>query len=122
MRDLPLSLPLYFSSSPVIVGCLLIACRPEDHAQLDMLERSKLYNITNIVSSAICLVLLGMATGVAFKIGTETQEQLDLGYRVLVGTFGAINVICCLPWFIVEQYRPGQQLPKGTSFLLAGPK
>ena len=87
-----------------------------------MLERSKLYNITNIVSSAICLVLLGMATGVAYKIGTNSDAQLDQGYRVLVGTFGAINVVCCLPWFIFEQYRPGQQLPKGTGWMMAGPK
>lgn len=87
-----------------------------------MLERSKLYNIVNIVSSIICLVLLAIATGVAVKIGTATQAQLDLGYRVLVGMFGAVTVICTIPWFIVEQHRPGQQLPPGTNFLLAGPR
>ncbi|ORX37289.1 autophagy protein [Kockovaella imperatae] len=115
VRDLP---KMIESEQAVLNGTR----RPEEHARLDMLERSKLYNITNIVSSAICLVLLGMATGVAYKIGTATQEQLDLGYRVLVGTFGAVNVICCIPWFVYEQYRPGQQLPKNTNFLSAGPK
>ena len=96
--------------------------RPEEHAELDMLERSTLFNWVNIIGSGTNLVALGVATGVSFKIGTSTPQQLLKGYQVLLGLWGALTVLFTLPWFIVEQHRPGQKLPDGTSWWLAGPK
>jgi hypothetical protein len=87
-----------------------------------MLERSKIYNWVNIMGSASNLILLSVATGVAYAIGTSTQPELLKGYQVLLGLFGAVTILCTTPWFIAEQYRPGQKLPDGTGWLLAGPK
>jgi len=66
-------------------------------------------------------VLLAIATGMAYKIGTDTTAQLDRGYQCILGLFGAVLVITTIPWFLVEQHRPGQQLPAGGRFIFAGP-
>jgi hypothetical protein len=39
-----------------------------------------------------------------------------------MGYFGALTVICTVPFFIVQKRRPGQQLPAGTKWWLAGPQ
>lgn len=41
---------------------------------------------------------------------------------MLLGYFGAITVICTVPFFIVQKHRAGQQLPEGTSWWTVGPK
>lgn len=115
VRDLP---KMVQSEEDVLAG----RKSPEAHAELDMLERSKIYNWVNIVGSAGNLLLLCISTGVAYKIGTSTVASTDQGYRVLVGMFGAVTVLTTVPWFLVEQYRPGQQLPKGSGWILAGPR
>ena len=63
-----------------------------------------------------------VATGVAYKIGTSTPAQIDLGYRVLLGMFGAVTVVTTIPYMIIMKHRPGQQLPLNTSWWLVGPK
>lgn len=37
-----------------------------------------------------------------------------------MGYFGAITVVCTVPFFIVQKHRPGQQLPEGTSWWSVG--
>jgi len=32
------------------------------------------------------------------------------------------RIISSIPWFVIEQHRPGQQLPDNTSWLTVGPK
>ena len=87
-----------------------------------MLERSTLFNWVNIVGSGTNLVALGVATGVSYKIGSATTAELLKSYQILLGLWGALTVVCTLPWFVLEQHRPGQKLPDGTGWLLAGPK
>ena len=81
----------------------------------------QIYNYVNIFGSAGNLVLLGIATGVAYAIGSTTTAELDKGYRIIVAMFGAVLVLTTIPWFLVEQHRPGQQLPTGGKFIFAGP-
>jgi len=33
-----------------------------------------------------------------------------------MGYFGAITVICTVPFFMVQKHRAGQRLPEGTKF------
>lgn len=35
-----------------------------------------------------------------------------------MGYFGALTVICTVPFFIVQKRRPGQQLPAGTKVVV----
>lgn len=62
-----------------------------------------------------------IAVGISAAVGYETPQQLIYSYRVLMGYFGAITVICTVPFFIVQKHRPGQQLPEGTRWWLVGP-
>ncbi|KXL42006.1 MAG: hypothetical protein FE78DRAFT_155351 [Acidomyces sp. 'richmondensis'] len=93
----------------------------EDHAELDAYERSKLYNWCNIVGSALVVVTYAIAVGISAGVGYKTETQKITSYRVLMGYFGAITVICTVPFFIVQKHRAGQQLPEGTKFWTVGP-
>ncbi|KAJ3492436.1 hypothetical protein NLG97_g5396 [Lecanicillium saksenae] len=93
---------------------------PEDHAELDSYERSKLYNLCNITGSALVVVFYAIAVGISAGVGFDTPQKLIRSYNVLMGYFGALTVICTVPFFIVQKHRPGQQLPEGTSFWSVG--
>ena len=81
-----------------------------------------MYNYIQLFGSLAQIVLLGISTGVAHKIGTSTPAQLDLGYRVLLGMFGAVTVVTTIPYLVIMKYRPGQSLPGNTSWFTVGPK
>ncbi|OAA59477.1 Major facilitator superfamily domain, general substrate transporter [Cordyceps fumosorosea ARSEF 2679] len=93
---------------------------PEEHAELDSYERSKLYNLCNITGSALVVVFYAIAVGISAGIGFDTPVKLIRSYNVLMGYFGALTVICTVPFFLVQKHRPGQQLPEGTSFWSVG--
>ncbi|KAM3498490.1 hypothetical protein MY10362_008194 [Beauveria mimosiformis] len=93
---------------------------PEEHAELDSYERSKLYNLCNITGSALVVVFYAIAVGISAGIGFDTPRKLIYSYNVLMGYFGALTVICTVPFFLVQKHRPGQQLPQGTSFWSVG--
>ncbi|KAJ6787529.1 hypothetical protein PWT90_02784 [Aphanocladium album] len=93
---------------------------PEEHAELDSYERSKLYNLCNITGSALVVVFYAIAVGISAGVGFDTPQKLIRSYNVLMGYFGALTVICTVPFFLVQKHRPGQQLPEGTSFWSVG--
>ncbi|KAM3448277.1 hypothetical protein MY3296_007960 [Beauveria thailandica] len=93
---------------------------PEEHAELDSYERAKLYNLCNITGSALVVVFYAIAVGISAGIGFDSPRKLIYSYNVLMGYFGALTVICTVPFFLVQKHRPGQQLPKGTSFWSVG--
>jgi hypothetical protein len=95
---------------------------PEEHSELDSYERSKLYNMANIVGSALVVITYAIAVGITAGVGFSNDQQLITSYRVLMGYFGAITVLTTLPFFIVQKKRAGQQLPAGTKFWNVGPK
>lgn len=39
-----------------------------------------------------------------------------------MGYFGTLTMLCTLPFFLVQKHRPGQKLPAGTRWWLAGPQ
>lgn len=115
VRDLP---KMIQSENEVKMGVK----SPDAHAELDSYERSKLYNLVNITGSALVVCAYAIAVGISAGIGFDSQERLIFSYRVLMGYFGAITVICTVPFFLVQKHRPGQQLPAGSNFFTAGPK
>ena len=96
--------------------------RPEEHAELDSYERSRLYNLCNIIGSSLVVFTFAIAVGISAGVGYSTDKQLIKSYRVLMAYFATVCVICTLPYFLLQKFRPGQQLPKDTHFLTAGPK
>ncbi|EGX93234.1 autophagy protein (Atg22), putative [Cordyceps militaris CM01] len=93
---------------------------PEEHAELDSYERSKLYNFCNITGSGLVVVFYAIAVGISAGIGFDTPTKLIRSYNVLMGYFGALTVVATVPFFLVQKHRPGQQLPEGTSFCTVG--
>ena len=115
VRDLP---AVKQSESDVLAGTK----DHEAHAELDMLERSKISNYSlafSAIGSAACIAI---SLGISIGIGTDTVAANTKVYSVIIAFFGGIWVISSVPWFVCEQYRPGQKLPDGTGWLLAGPK
>ena len=94
----------------------------EEHAKLDQYERAQLYNRCNIVGSALVVGTYAISIGISQAVGFGSNSTLIHSYNVLLGYFGAITVICTVPYLILQKRRPGQQLPAGASYLTAGPK
>lgn len=67
------------------------------------------------------VVTYAIAVGISAGVGFSTPGQLITSYRVLMGYFGAITLVCTVPFFLVQKHRPGQQLPEGTKWWLVGP-
>ena len=70
----------------------------------------------------LVVVFYAIAVGIAAGVGYATNQQLINSYRVLMGYFGALTMLCTIPFFIVQKFRPGQQLPHGSKMWSAGPK
>ena len=81
-----------------------------------------MYNYVNITGSVLVVIFTGMSIGISAGIGYTTDAQVLHTYRVLMGVLGAVTVLCTVPFFIVQQHRPGQQLPRGTNWYAAGPQ
>lgn len=115
VRDLP---KMIESEQQVLAGTK----SPEEHAQLDMIERSKLSNISFMFSGGGSAICIAINIGIAAALGHTTPDQNTKVYSVLIGFFGGIWVISSIPWFIAEQTRPGMKLPDNTNWLTVGPK
>jgi hypothetical protein len=65
-----------------------------------------------------------MATGIAAGIGVKTTPEVLEGYRVLICIFAVLEVAGTIPYMYIfsRKRRPGQLLPDGTPFYLAGVK
>ncbi|KAF2161025.1 hypothetical protein M409DRAFT_70094 [Zasmidium cellare ATCC 36951] len=115
VRDLP---KMQESERQVLQG----AKSPEAHADLETMERSKISNISFIFSGFGSCVSIALAFAISYGIGYQTQEQDNKVYAITIGYFGILWIVTSVPWFLVEQYRPGQKLPPGTNWLTVGPK
>lgn len=115
VRDLP---ELIESEQEVIAG----RKDPAEHEELDMLERSRISNWSYIFSGFGSMVCILISVGICYGIGYQTVEQNTKVYAVIIAFFGGIWLLTALPWFFVEQHRPGQQLPDNTSWWTVGAK
>lgn len=82
----------------------------------------QLYNLVNITGSGLVVVTYAISVGIVAAVGYKTDSQKIHSYNVLMGYFGAITLICTVPFFITHKHRPGQQLPEGTRWWAVGPK
>ena len=81
---------------------------PEEHSKLDQYERAQLYNMCNITGSALVVITYAVSVGIAHAIGYGSPATLIHSYNVLLGYFGAITVICTLPFLIIQRVSPRQ--------------
>lgn len=94
----------------------------EDYAELDMRERSKISNYSLATSAAGSCAILVLGLVVPFTVGVDTIDQNTRVYSILIAYFTGVWIIFAMPWFLTEQYRPGQKLPRGANWLTIGPK
>ena len=66
------------------------------------------------------VITYAIAVGISAAVGFDTETKLINSYRILMGYFGAITLLCTVPFFIVQQHRPGQQIPEGTKWFNVG--
>ena len=89
---------------------------------MNTLERSKISNYVQAVSSVGSAVGIAIGVGIAAGVGQATVAENNKTYAMIVGFFGAVWLVTSIPWFLAEKRRAGQKLPDNTPMLLAGPK
>ncbi|PWN93920.1 putative autophagy protein [Acaromyces ingoldii] len=90
---------------------------------LDMMQRNRISNVAFAVQSAGELVVLAIIVGIMFAVDVDaSQANNNRGLSILIAFTGAVWLLCAIPWFVVEKYRPGQPLPPNTNIFSAGLK
>lgn len=64
-------------------------------------------------------VAIGISWGVTHN--STADDVVIKAYQVLLGYFGALILLCCVPFFLVQRFRPGQDLPEGKKIWQVGP-
>ncbi|KAI0733564.1 MFS general substrate transporter [Fomitopsis betulina] len=94
---------------------------PEEHANLESLERNRVSNISFAVCSVgevvILAIMVGILKGLHSDASTETNTK---AFSVLIAFAGGVWLLCATPWFWLEQRRTGLSLPPGTTLLTVG--
>ncbi|KAF2479339.1 autophagy-related protein 22-like protein [Neohortaea acidophila] len=115
VRDLP---QMQESERQVLEGTKT----PAEHNQLDGLERSRLSNWTYVFSGLGSTAFILLALAISYGIGYQTIPENDRIFGVVTAYFGGIFILTSIPWFLLDQHRPGSRLPDNTSWLTVGPK
>lgn len=86
-----------------------------------MLARNRLANVSFFVCSVGELVVLGILAGIlqAIVIPDDTESNTR-ALSVVCAYSAGVWIVCAMPWFFWEQYRPGNKLPPRTSYLSVG--
>lgn len=97
----------------------------KEFEEIDQLERSKILYLSNMVGSGLVVLFYGVATGVAYAV---THNRIDddrltiKAYQVLLAYLGVVVVLCTVPYFFFQKFRPGQAVPANTPLWKLGPK
>lgn len=93
----------------------------KEYDHLDMMQRNRISNVAFAVQSAGELVVLAIIVGIMFAVDVDaSQANNNRGLSILIAFTGAIWLLCAIPWFLVEKWRPGQPLPPHTNLFTAG--
>jgi len=65
-------------------------------------------------------VILAITVGIIRGIGIETTASNNWSLSVVVAFATACWVILAIPWFYLEQHRPGQKVPPGMNLISVG--
>ncbi|KAG7571295.1 hypothetical protein FFLO_00807 [Filobasidium floriforme] len=90
----------------------------KSHDELDMLARNRLSNVSFFVCSAGELVILAVLAGILVGIHADRDTESNTRAFSIVCAYSAgVWMLVGIPWFFIEQHRPGAQLPPGTSYI-----
>ena len=85
----------------------------DDYDYADMIQRSRLANMSFYIQSCGEIVILALIVGVLF--GVHSKEHNNWALSVLIAFATGCWVLLAIPWFILEKHRPGQPLPPGMN-------
>lgn len=78
----------------------------------DMMQRSRLSNVSFYVQSCGEIVILAMIVGILFGVDVEaSQANNTRGLSVLIAFATGAWLLLAIPWFAIEKRRPGQEVP-----------
>ncbi|KHN99595.1 Major facilitator superfamily domain, general substrate transporter [Metarhizium album ARSEF 1941] len=87
----------------------------------DDLERSRLSNVALWIQSIVEVFILAVIIGVMFGLDVNGSEaKNNWGLSVLIALSTAFWLVLSIPWFLLEQTRPGLRTPPGKSALAVG--
>ncbi|KAJ7592886.1 autophagy-related protein 22-like protein [Mycena floridula] len=93
----------------------------DEHSSLISLSRNRISNISFAVCSAGEIVILAIMVGILKGLKSDqSTENNTKSFSVLIAFSGGVWLLCALPWFFLEQRRPGLALPAGTNLLTIG--
>jgi len=94
---------------------------PEEHLQLDMIERNRIADYAFLWTSYGPVVQLAIGAGILIAVhASEDTAHNTNAINVIIAYTTGIWIICAIPWFWKEQKRPGQMLPSGSTYLTIG--
>ena len=87
----------------------------------DMMQRSRLSNMSFIIQSAGEILILAVIVGIMFGINVNASEaNNNWGLSVLIAFASGVWLLLAIPWFLLEKRRPGQDLPAGMNIVSVG--
>lgn len=92
----------------------------KEHEELDMLTKNHVSDLSYAISAAAAVVTLCINLGILKAINYD-ENQLK-GYAALMVFTSALWIVFSIPWFFLEQKRPGRPLAKGENYMTVIPK
>ncbi|KAI1874172.1 uncharacterized protein JN550_002751 [Neoarthrinium moseri] len=87
----------------------------------DETERSRLSNMAFYIQSVGEIVILAIIVGIMFAVKVDASpENNNWGLSVLIAFATACWLVLSIPWFFLEQKRPGMKIPEGMNILTVG--
>lgn len=88
----------------------------------DEMERSRLSNTSFFIQSVAEILILAAIVGVMYAVHVDdgTVESNNWGLSILIAFATGVWLLVSLPWFFLEQTRPGMRIPKGLNIVTVG--
>ncbi len=85
------------------------------------MRRNRLSNVSFFVSSCGEIIVLAILAGILIGINSTASTEANTRALSVVCAYSAgVWILCALPWFYFEQYRPGYKLPPKTNYVMVG--
>lgn len=116
VRDLPL---IRESEEAVLEG----RKSAEEHLELDSLERNRVADYAFMSTSFAAPIWLAIGVGILIALKAQQDSAHNTwALSVIIAYMAGTWLVCAIPWFFMEQRRPGQKLPPGATYLTVGYK
>ncbi|KAH8809474.1 autophagy-related protein 22-like protein [Flagelloscypha sp. PMI_526] len=93
------------------------------HKTLASMQRNRISNMSFAICSAGEIIVLAIMVGILKGVKSdESVENNTKAFSILIAFSGGVwcKLLCAIPWFFLEQRRPGLALPPGTNLATIG--